>query len=111
MGVGAALEEQARDHESGHCIRIEAAIAGNSMAYDSFGSTASALSGYSLTLVETRRACPGLVYWLRPGAYPIATASPACERQLHGNPIGIGKTCRRPSGDIDRLRTKAGKRP
>ena len=33
MGVGPALEEQPRDHESGHCIRIEAAIAGNSMAH------------------------------------------------------------------------------
>ena len=54
-------------------IRIEAATAGNSMAYDSIGSIASALSGYSLTLVETRRACPGLVSWLRPGAYPIAS--------------------------------------
>jgi hypothetical protein len=42
-------------------------MAGNSMAYDSIGSIASALSGYSLTLVETRRACPGLVSWLRPG--------------------------------------------
>jgi hypothetical protein len=42
------------------------------MAYDSIGSTPAALSSYSLTLVDTRRACPGLVSCFAP-AYPIAS--------------------------------------
>jgi len=62
VGVGQRWRNNQRICESRHCIRIEAAIAGNSMAYDSFGSTASALSGYFVDA------------WLRKGTTASRTA-------------------------------------
>ena len=76
MGGGrrSALEDYPKGYESGHCIRIEGAIAGKSMAYDSFGSTASALSGYFVDTVAelVQGSSSGLAL-----AYPIASRGPA----------------------------------
>jgi hypothetical protein len=116
VGVGPALEEQPKDHESGHCIRIEAAMAGNSMAYDSFGSTASALSGNFVGIWLTPRirktggrpgaalgSCPrGLTR--RGSAIPQGCACSAARRVERASPVETAPL------DANRSRPLAGER-